>query len=1155
MRYDVVVLPIIEWDHRFQRPQHIASAFAADGHRVFYTRLTFSGWDAPLHCEPLRDNLWRVSLPGPADHNRFLQVLPEGAVDRCVDALVGLAREKGIRDAIILVQQPFWAKVALRLRQEMGWKIVYDCMDEHDGLTALNDDILKDERGLGAAADLVVTTSRKLAKKHEAAARRHLLLPNAGEFDHFAGPGDSPDPLPGVTGPVIGYYGAIMEWFDVDMVHQAASLRPDWTFILIGAVDIDNAGPLQALANVRFLGEKPYAELPAYLHRFDVAIIPFRIIPIIEATNPVKFYEYLSAGKPVVSSPIPELEPFPHLYRLARDGKELVAQAELAMAGDSPDKARERVEWARQQTWTARYETLRRSVESLWGKASIVIVSYQSLDKIRDCVESIDRFTEYPDYEVILVDNGSDREVVEFLRGFASAHPRFRLIESKENLGFAAGNNLGMQAIADDSRYVVLLNNDTVVTATWLGTLVRWLQDPTIGLVGPVTWPNGTANEAAVAVPYQDMPGMHEFSARFVAENHGRSFDIPMLAFYCVGMRREVMQRIGPLDEAYGIGMFEDDDYAMRVRNAGLRVICARDVFIHHVGRSSFGKLQEDVYGKLFERNRKHYEDKWSVAWRRPAARPDFGQLAPHAAISPATQLPGKPDPGHPTVSVILVNYNGLAHLGPCLTSLSLLNYDKERLEIIVVDNASIDGSVAWLSDNWPGVKVIGNEQNVGFSRACNQGVDSACGDYVAFLNNDMRVDPEWLNGLLEPMARDGKIACTGSMVMNWEGTAVEFSGRHDDVFSLAYEPLPHDYKPQHAADSYALFVSGGAMMLRRNEYVESGGFDPRYFMYHEDVDLGWRLWTSGKRCCVAPQSIVYHRGGASSGKLEDAIVLGWGQKHLLWTVLKNFDDASLRKALPLLIYFLVERGRWSEACMRSLERVFEETQAALGSILHERSLVQGRRKASDSDIFNRLGHPLAFIMRSPLFDAMAGELNRRHPCADLDFGDPAQVAEAMVGWFRESMRLRTEYSSIWQDDANRKFVRHTHFAEQPKDASGGLAITSWGPRKGLGGQTLNAGASGNSSLWVTGANLDKVIALVVAGCEFPCIHVGGTLTCELPERSTRALMKPGAYPVALLTGDGCSHTLGDIVIAETNESGSVGIVTRIRRLLKGNGS
>lgn len=1154
MQYDVIVLPIIEWDHRFQRPQHISSAFAADGHRVFYTRLTFSGWDAALHCESVKENLWRISLPGPADHNRFLQVLQEDAVDRCVEALVRLAQEMDIQDAIILVQQPFWAKVALRLRQQQGWKIVYDCMDEHDGLTALNDDILRDERGLGAEADLVVTTSQKLAKKHAAAARRHLLLPNAAEFEHFADPGQSADPLPGIAGPIIGYYGAIMEWFDVDMVYQAANLRPDWTFILIGAIDIENVEPLKSKVNVCLLGEKPYAELPAYLHRFDVAIIPFRIIPIIEATNPVKFYEYLSAGKPVVASPIPELEPFPHLYGLAEDGNGLVAQAERAMAENSAEKARERTEWARQQTWTERYQTLKQSVDGLWAKASIVIISYQSLDKMRDCVESIDRWTDYPDYEVIVVDNGSDSEVVEFLRDFSSSHPRFRLIESKENLGFAGGNNLGMRAISADSRYVVLLNNDTVVTANWIAGMVRWLQDTTIGLVGPTTWPNGTANEAAIAVPYHDMPGMHEFSARFIAENRGQSFDIPMLAFYCAGMRREVMEQIGPLDEAYGIGMFEDDDYAIRVRNAGFRIICARDVFIHHVGRSSFGKLQEDVYGELFQRNKKYYEEKWSVAWRRPSVRPDLGQLASQATIAPATALPGQMDPGMPTVSVILVNYNGLAHLGPCLGSLASLNYDKGRLEIIVVDNASIDDSTHWLQDHCPQVKVIRNERNVGFSRACNQGVERARGDYVAFVNNDMRVDPEWLNGLLEPMARDERIACAGSMVMNWEGTAVEFASRHDDPFSLAYEPLQHDYKPQRAGDSYALFVSGGAMLLRRADFVGAGGFDPRYFMYHEDVDLCWRLWVNGKRCVVAPHSIVYHRGGASSRKLESAVVLGWAQKHLLWTALKNFDDANLRAALPLMIYFLVERGRWSEACMRSLEQVFEETQAALGSILHERSVVQRRRSASDGEIFSRLGHPLAFIMRSPLFSAMAEELTRRHPYADIDFSDPTLVAEAMIAWLRASIQLRSEYGSFWQMDANRKYDRHVHFADGPGASSpspSDLAIASWGPRGGIEGQALNARASGNTSLWVTGANLDRVAALTVAGGEFPCTHVGDTLTCELPERFTRILMRPGVHPVGLMTNTGISCPLGEITIVAASPPKAIGLLARSRSLLE----
>jgi GT2 family glycosyltransferase len=94
-----------------------------------------------------------------------------------------------------------------------------------------------------------------------------------------------------------------------------------------------------------------------------------------------------------------------------------------------------------------------------------------------------------------------------------------------------------------------------------------------------------------------------------------------MLAMYCVALRRAVYQEIGPLDEQFGVGMFEDDDFSLRVRKAGYRVICAEDVFIHHAGRSSFGRLSEAEYQKVFDENRRRFETKWNIQWQRPTGR------------------------------------------------------------------------------------------------------------------------------------------------------------------------------------------------------------------------------------------------------------------------------------------------------------------------------------------------------------------------------------------------------------------------------------------------------------------------------------------------------------------------------------------------------
>jgi len=241
---------------------------------------------------------------------------------------------------------------------------------------------------------------------------------------------------------------------------------------------------------------------------------------------------------------------------------------------------------------------------------SIVVVTFNNRELNRACLESVFARTEWPRYEVFAVDNGSTDGTPELLAELALAHANLRVIALPENRGFPAACNAGLAAAEGDT--LVLLNNDTVVTRGWLTALQRHLAASSKpGLVGPVT--NAIANEAKVEAGYADLAGLPRWAAEWVRRHDGETFEIPMLAFFCVAMRREVFEAVGPLDERFGLGLFEDGDYCRRVRAKGWELRCARDAFVHHWQNASFRRLGRSAYFALYEENRRRYETKWGL--------------------------------------------------------------------------------------------------------------------------------------------------------------------------------------------------------------------------------------------------------------------------------------------------------------------------------------------------------------------------------------------------------------------------------------------------------------------------------------------------------------------------------------------------------------
>jgi hypothetical protein len=167
-----------------------------------------------------------------------------------------------------------------------------------------------------------------------------------------------------------------------------------------------------------------------------------------------------------------------------------------------------------------------------------------------------------------------------------------------------------------------------IVTPNWLVGLIRHLDNDEVGLVGPVT--NAAPNVARVPTTYGTYGELISFAAERAHRLGGHAIEIDVATMFCVAMRRDVFEQVGRLDEEFGIGQFEDDDYARRVRRAGFRVVCAEDVFVHHFGEASFGRLAPSgEYAQQIQRNRERFEAKWGVEWTPHERRstPDYEEL------------------------------------------------------------------------------------------------------------------------------------------------------------------------------------------------------------------------------------------------------------------------------------------------------------------------------------------------------------------------------------------------------------------------------------------------------------------------------------------------------------------------------------------------
>lgn len=305
-------------------------------------------------------------------------------------------------------------------------------------------------------------------------------------------------------------------------------------------------------------------------------------------------------------------------------------------------------------------------------------------------------------------------------------------------------------------------------------------------------------------------------------------------------------------------------------------------------------------------------------------------------------------------VTVAIPTWLGRGHLQNCLDALRAQRFSLTGCEVLVFDNGADRRLPHWLARSHPGVRLLGGNGNLGFAAACNRMANAASAKIVVFLNDDTRPEPDWLGELYEAIrTAPHDVTAVSGVMLDWQGVRVDFAEGvvtfdghglqcgHGSPVADVRLPAPGSELP---------FACGGNMAVRRDRFLEVGGFDESFFAYLEDVDLGWRLWQRGHRVTAAPAAIVRHRMAGSSGRLGNHHRARLFELNAFRVACKNYEEELWQHIEPLVVTTLASRAlhllrghqggaapesRWQRrTSLATLGRALQQATGALGGRL-----------------------------------------------------------------------------------------------------------------------------------------------------------------------------------------------------------------------------
>jgi GT2 family glycosyltransferase/glycosyltransferase involved in cell wall biosynthesis len=367
-------------------------------------------------------------------------------------------------------------------------------------------------------------------------------------------------------------------------------------------------------------------------------------------------------------------------------------------------------------------------------------------------------------------------------------------------------------------------------------------------------------------------------------------------------------------------------------------------------------------------------------------------------------------------VSVVLVNFRGADDTIEAIRHLAELDWPQEKLEIVVVENASGDDSAARIRAAAPHIKLIVSKTNDGFAGGCNKGVAASTGEFIALLNNDAKPDAGWVRAAVKKFDESENIGAVASRVLDWDGKLVDYIGSAMTWYGMGYKPFTSEPIPKTPEISQdVLFGTGSAMFVRRSVFDELGGFDERFFMFFEDVDLGWRLNLRGWRFAYEPASLAYHKHHASMdafGPYKETYLL---ERNALYTLYKNLEESALHEALPAAIALSIRRAitrsgldstsfdlrkpggdaeEKMEISKQAVSAMFAIDQFTenLPGLVKSRNHIQSTRTVSDSMLWRLFG-----LVDAPVFQQDEYVRGYENLVAAFDVTEPTTATKVLV--------------------------------------------------------------------------------------------------------------------------------------------------------------